>query len=33
MVIKYKILVKKDSFCPRKRAILEPLNLGNYEPV
>jgi hypothetical protein len=33
MVIKYKILVKKDSFCLFKRVILEPLNEGNYEPV
>jgi hypothetical protein len=33
MVIKYKILVKKDSFYPLKRVILEPLNQTNYEPV
>jgi hypothetical protein len=33
MVIKYKLLVKKDSFYLLKRVILEPLNKTNYEPV
>lgn len=33
MVIKYKLLVKKDSFRLLKRVILEPLNQRTYEPV
>ena len=33
MAIKYELLVKLDSFSELKKAILEPLNLGNYEPV